>query len=83
MARLKNLGQVRRSLHLVQGTGAPPEPGTGLYQGERKVGDMRSAAGDGENFFAMAKLSLVNLDSGAGLSRASGGTSTIKILRRV
>jgi folate-binding protein YgfZ len=31
MARLKNLGQVRRRLHLVQGAGAPPAPGTALY----------------------------------------------------
>ncbi len=83
MARLKNLGQVRRRLHLVQGAGAPPAPGTSLHQGDRKVGEMRSAAGDGENFIGLAMLSLVNLDAVTGLSVAIGVTPTLKILRRV
>lgn len=83
MARLKNLGQVRRRLHLVQGTGAAPAPGTALHQGERKVGEMRSAAADGGEFLALAMVSLVNLDPAAGLSLAPGGTAEIKILRHV
>jgi folate-binding protein YgfZ len=83
MARLKNLGQVRRRLHLVQGTGAPPAPGTALYQGDRKVGETRSAAADGENFLALAMVSLVNLDPAAGLSLAPAAAPTLKILRRV
>ncbi|MES1167930.1 MAG: folate-binding protein [Oleiharenicola lentus] len=83
MARLKNLGQVRRRLHLVQGAGAPPTPGTGLFQGARKVGELRSGAADGEKFLAMAMLSLVNLDPAAGLSLAPGVPPTLKILRRV
>lgn len=83
MARLKNLGQVRRRLHLVQGAGAPPAPGTSLYQGDRKVGETRSAAADGENFLGLAMVSLVNLDLAAGLSVAVGVTPTLKILRRV
>ncbi len=83
MARLKNLGQVRRRLHLVQGAGAPPALGTNLYQGDRKVGELRSAAVDGKNFLAMAMVSLVNLDPAAGLSLGPGDTPGIKILRRV
>lgn len=83
MARLKNLGQVRRRLHLVQGAGARPSPGTSLYQGDRKVGETRSAAVEGDSFLAMAMVSLVNLDPGAGLSLAPGVTPTLKILRRV
>lgn len=83
MSRLKNLGQVRRRLHLVQGVGAPPAPGTSLYQGERKVGETRSAAADGENFLTLAMVSLVNLDPAAGLSLAPGVTHSLKILRRV
>lgn len=81
MARLKNLGQVRRALHLVAGAGVPPEPGTPLLQGERKAGEMRSSARDGEGFLALAMLSLVNLDPRAPLGLASGGTE-IRILRR-
>jgi len=83
MARLKNLGQVRRRLHLVQGAGAPPAPGTALYQGERKVGETRSAAADGENFLALVMVSMVNLDVAAGLSVAPGGATTLKTLHRV
>jgi folate-binding protein YgfZ len=83
MARLKNLGQVRRRLHLVQGAGTPPPPGAALYQGERKVGEIRSAAVDGDNFLAMAMVSLVNLDPAAGLGLASSGVPSLRILRRV
>lgn len=83
MARLKNLGSVRRRLHLVQGVGAPPTSGTGLYQGDRKVGETRSAAVDGETFLALAMVSLVSLDAAAGLGLAPGGSPTLKILRRV
>jgi folate-binding protein YgfZ len=83
MARLKNLGQVRRRLHLVRGAGAPPAPGAALHQGERKAGELRSAAADGDGFLAMAMLSLVNLEDNAPLSLEPGGVASIRILRRV
>jgi len=83
IARLKNLGQVRRALHVVTGAGAPPVAGTALYQGERKAGEMRSAAVDDEGFLGMAMLSLVNLDEKVPLGVEPAGPATIKILRRV
>lgn len=83
MARLKNFGQVRRRLHLVQGGGVPPAPGTALYQGDRKVGETRSAAADGDNFLTLAMLSLVNLDPASGCGLAPGLSPGLKILRRV
>lgn len=83
MARLKNLGQVRRQLHLVRGKGAPPAPGTALHQGERKVGELRSAVVDGDGFLAMAMLSHVNLDENAPLTAMPGDSATLRILRRV
>jgi hypothetical protein len=82
IARLKNLGQVRRALHLVAGDGAPPSPGAALFQGERKVGEVRSGAADGGSFLAMAMLSLVNLDVAAPLGVATDGVG-IRITRRV
>lgn len=82
MARLKNLGQVRRALHVMAGTGVAPPPGTALFQGERKIGDVRSGAVDGAGFLAMAMLSLVNLDSTAPIGLAPDG-GDFKILRRV
>ena len=72
MARLKNLGQVRRRLCVVQGSGTPPGPGTPLFQHEIKVGEIRSAATQGGAFLAMAMLSLLNLNQGEGLSLAPG-----------
>ncbi|MEJ1973564.1 MAG: folate-binding protein [Lacunisphaera sp.] len=83
MARLKNLGQVRRRLHVVRGVGPVPAAGTALYQGERKVGETRSAAADGDGFLAMAMLSLVNLDAAAGLAFTPGGGANLEILQRV
>jgi len=83
MARLKNLGQVRRRLHLVRGSGAVPAPGTALFQGERKVGETRSAVAEGDGFLGMAMVSLVNLDAAAGLALAAGGSAAVKILQRV
>jgi tRNA-modifying protein YgfZ len=83
MARLKNLGQVRRRLHLVRGTGPVPAAGTALYQGERKAGETRSAVADGDGFLAMAMLSLVHLDPAAGLALAPDGNNGLQILQRV
>ena len=83
MARLKNLGQVRRRLHLVQGDGAPPLPGSALYQGERRVGETRSAVADGKSFLALAMISMINFDPASGLSWSPGSGPGLKIIRRV
>jgi folate-binding protein YgfZ len=82
IARLKNLGQVRRALHGIAGEGEPPAPGTALFQGERKVGEVRSGAAEGGGFLAMAMLSLVNLDPAAPLG-VTAGDDGIRITRRV
>ena len=79
MARLKNLGQVRRRLHVVGGEGAPLPPATPLFQGSRRAGEIRSAAAEGAGFAALAMLSLVGLDAGAGLSLTPDGPTSIKI----
>ncbi len=83
MARLKNLGQVRRALHLVRGEGAPPPSGGMLFQGEQKVGELRTVVGEGDGFLAMAMLSLVNLKPAPGLALAAGSAPSIRIIRRV
>jgi folate-binding protein YgfZ len=83
MARLKNLGQVRRRLHLIRGTGTVPAAGTALFQGERKVGETRSAIELDDGFVGMAMLSLVNLDPPAGLALAANDKADITIVQRV
>jgi tRNA-modifying protein YgfZ len=79
MARLKNLGQVRRRLHVVCGPGAAPAVLASLYQGEKKVGEIRSAAARGGEFAALAMLSLVNFDPKAGLSLTANGPAVIAL----
>jgi len=73
MARLKNLGQVRRKLHRVRGGGAVPAPRAPLHQGGRRVGELRSVAPEAGGFVGLALLSLVNLDPRAPLSLGEGG----------
>lgn len=80
MARLKNLGQVRRRLMVVRGDGAPPGPGTTLFQRGRKVGEIRSAVADGEGFLAFAMMSLLGLDPAAGLARSAEAPESIRFV---
>lgn len=79
MARLKNLGQVRRKLHVVRGPGEPPPRSADLFQGTPRVGEIRSAARDGGGFVAFAMLSLVTLQPTAPLSLTVGGAADIQI----
>jgi folate-binding protein YgfZ len=77
MARLKNLGQVRRRLHVVRGRGAPPARLAVLYQGGKKIGELRSIAQHQEGFVALAMLALINLNARAGLGLTPTGPATI------
>jgi folate-binding protein YgfZ len=81
MARLKNLGQVRRRLHVVRGRGARPAPSTPLFQDAKKVGELRSVAGQDGEFVAWAMLSLVNLDATRGVSLEPAGPADITVDR--
>lgn len=80
MARLKNLGQVRRRLHVVHGRGQPVAPLTPLFQGDKKIGELRSVAARGDEFVALAMLSLVNFAPTAGIGLASGGPAMLALL---
>ncbi len=80
MARLKNLGQVRRRLHVVRGLGAAPAARTALLQHDKRVGETRSAARDGDGFVAFAMISLVNYDPALPLTRADSG-APIEVVR--
>lgn len=82
MARLKNMGQVRRQLCRVRGTGPVPKDGTPLYQGVKKVGEIRSAVSGGDGFIAMAMLTRLGLDENIGFSfESSEDPALIKITR--
>lgn len=79
MARLKNLGQVRRRLQIVRGSGAPPVPLSALYQGEKRVGEIRTVGARADDFVALAMLSLINLAPTAGLSLEPAGPVVMSV----
>ncbi len=78
MARLKSMGQVRRRLVRVRGRGVAPETPAALFQGERSVGELRSAVRDGDGYVGLALVSLLNARSEAGLSLAIGVEATVE-----
>lgn len=73
MARLKNLGQVRRRLQVVRGRGVPPAPLATVYQGGKKVGEVRTVVARADEFVALAMVSLINLTPAAGFSLEPAG----------
>jgi len=73
MARLKAMGQVRRRLRRVRGTGAPPAAPAALFQGARPAGELRSVASSENGYTGLALLTLLHLDAAAGLSLAPDG----------
>ncbi|MFI5335839.1 MAG: YgfZ/GcvT domain-containing protein [Opitutales bacterium] len=83
MSRLKNVGQVRRRLHLVGGPGDPPAAQTPLYQAGRRIGEIRSAVATGEGFAALAMLTLLQLDPATGAGLAPAGPADLRIVRPV
>ncbi|HEV8072710.1 MAG TPA: folate-binding protein [Opitutaceae bacterium] len=80
MARLKSMGQVRRQLLRVTGAGAPPALPATLYNGPKRMGELRSAAPDHEGFVGFALLSLLGLDQCPGLSYASQGEPAVQLV---
>jgi len=79
MARLKNLGQVRRQLQRVRGKGAVPKVGTPLFQQEKKVGEIRSAVSSGEGFVALAMLTRLGLDEKTGFTFEPGASPGVDV----
>jgi len=82
MARLKAMGTLRRRLVRVaaQDGPAPAIPG-GLFQGETRVGELRSAAPDGAGgFIGLALVTTLRLDAGAPLAAAPDGRAYIHLI---
>jgi folate-binding protein YgfZ len=81
MARLRT-GKIRRRLARVAGAGAPPAPlPAPLFQGAKKVGELRSAAADGAGgFLGLAMLTLLGLDPTSQLATAADATPAISLL---
>lgn len=82
MARLKAMGQVRRRLVRVGGTGpkpvALPFP---VFAGERQVGEVRSAVVDGaDGWLGLAMVSNLHVTADSRLAFSAGGASVVRLL---
>ncbi len=83
MARLKSMGQVRRRLIRVTGAGGEG-PGTlpaALFVGERKVGELRSAVGDGAGgWIGLAMVSLLQVEGTTVLAFAADAAPVVRLV---
>jgi len=79
MARLKNMGQVRRRLSVLRGRGPAPGIGAAVFQGEKKFGGIRSVAASGDAWTALAMLALPGLDRTVGVGLAPGAPPSAQI----
>ena len=82
MARLKAMGTVRRRLVRVKACGrsAPTVP-TALLQGEKRLGELRSAVADGlGGFIGLALVNKLGLDPALPLAPEPGGDAFIELI---
>lgn len=82
MARLKAMGTVRRRLVRVRASGhTPPAVPCALLQGEKRVGELRSAVADGAGgFIGLAMLTKLGLDPAQPLAPEPGGAGFIELV---
>lgn len=73
IARLHHLGQVRRRLFRLRGTGAVPLVGTPLVQRGQRVGETRTAVPADSGWIGFGLLSLLAWERGAPLSAGAAG----------
>ena len=84
MARLKSMGQVRRRLQCVRGSVAAPQLPAALWQGERQVGELRSAVNLAEGgFIGLAMVSLVSWQPAQPLALEVAGAAEILVVPEV
>ena len=82
MARLNAMGTVRRRLVRVRALGhTPPCVPTALLQGEKRVGELRSAVADGAGgFIGLALITKLGLDPARLLAPEPGSESFIELI---
>ena len=82
MARLKSMGQVRRRLLQVEGASRAPSLPAPLFQGDRRIGELRTAVGTPEGFIGLALFSLLNLQRDVGFSLSPGAEAELKLVKQ-
>jgi folate-binding protein YgfZ len=80
MARVRATGRVRRTLVRVRGSGLPPALPAGLWRGDRREGELRSAAALGDGFVGLALLSVGAACAGGALAVAPGGPPAVELV---
>jgi tRNA-modifying protein YgfZ len=82
MARLKSMGQVRRRLLRVRGTGAEiPAVPSPVFVESRQVGELRSVVREGAgDWSGLAMVSLLHVRAGTDLALIAGGTATVRLV---
>jgi folate-binding protein YgfZ len=80
MARIKSLGRVRRTLVRVRGSVPPPELPAGLWVGDRREGELRSAVGDAGGFTGLALVSTATASRGDALALALGAAPVVEVV---
>ncbi len=80
MARLKSMGQVRRRVLRVRGEGAVPALPAALWQGEKQVGQLRSAVAVDDGYIGLAMISLINVQAGQPLALSAGGAASVTLM---
>ena len=81
MARLKTMGTVRRRLVRVRGSEAVGRPSVlpaGLFHGDKRVGEVRSAVTTEGGWIGLAMVSLLGLDAETVLSLTAGGVADVR-----
>jgi len=73
MARVKNLGRVRRRLVRVAGTGAVPAVPAGLWRAGQREGELRSAVPTAAGFAGLALVAVGAASPGQALALSAGG----------
>ncbi|MCE2862269.1 MAG: folate-binding protein [Opitutaceae bacterium] len=82
MARLKAMGQVRRRLVRVTGTGSSPIAlPAAVFAGERQVGEVRSAIADGAGgWLGLAMVSNLHVKADSELAFSAIGPASLRLL---
>jgi len=81
MARLKSRGRVRRLLVRVRGAGAPPGLPAGLWLGERREGELRTAVAQAGGYAGLALVPAAIAGAGGRLATSQGAEPTVEIER--
>jgi folate-binding Fe-S cluster repair protein YgfZ len=79
MARIKSMGRVRRALVRVRGSGPAPGLPAGLWRGDKREGELRSAVQDAGGFVGLALISTAAASAGGALALALGAVPTVEV----